>query len=60
MLAVLQGDVQFACVPGVAVMPHVKSGKLQIGGSTQDLANFMQNELRVMTSVIKRTGIKVD
>ncbi len=133
VLAVLQGDVQFACVPGVAVMPHVKSGKLRalavstgkrstlmpdiptmkeaglpeienlawmalmapsstpdaivtrmnqeinailampdvkeklnavfmepIGGSTQDLANFMQTELRVMTPVIKRTGIKVD
>ena len=29
VLAVLQGDVQFACVPGVAVMPHVKSGKLR-------------------------------
>ena len=133
VLAVLQGDVQFACVPGVAVMPHVKSGKLRalavstgkrstlmpeiptmkeaglpeienlawmalmapsstpdpivqrmnqdinailampdvkeklnaafmepIGGSTQDLANLMQTELRVMTPVIKRTGIKVD
>jgi len=133
VLAVLQGDVQFACVPGVAVMPHVKSGKLRalavstgkrstlmpdiptmkeaglpeienlawmalmapsttpdgivqrmnleinailampdvkeklnaafmepIGGSTQELANFMQTELRVMTPVIKRTGIKVD
>ena len=133
VLALLQGDVQFACVPGVAVMPHVKSGKLRalavstgkrsslmpdiptmkeaglpeienlawmalmapsstpdaivqrmnheintilampdvkeklnavfmepIGGSTQDLANFMQTELRVMTPVIKRTGVKVD
>jgi tripartite-type tricarboxylate transporter receptor subunit TctC len=133
VLAVLQGEVQFACVPGVAVMPHVKSGKLRalavstakrssmmpdiptmkeaglpeienlawmalmapsstpdaivqrmnqeintilampdvkeklnsyymepIGGSTQDLANFMQTELRVMTPVIKRTGVKVD
>jgi tripartite-type tricarboxylate transporter receptor subunit TctC len=133
VLAVLQGDVQFACVPGVAVMPHVKSGKLRalavstgkrsalmpdiptmkeaglpeienlawmalmapsstpdavvqrmnqeinavlampdvrekmfasfmepIGGSPQDLANFMQTELRVMTPVIKRTGITVD
>ena len=133
VLAVLQGDVQFACVPAVAVMPHVKSGKLRalavstgkrstlmpdiptmkeaglpeienlawmalmapsttpdaivqrmnqeinailtmpdvkeklhgafmepIGGSTQDLASFMQTELRVMTPVIKRTGIKVD
>jgi tripartite-type tricarboxylate transporter receptor subunit TctC len=133
VLAVLQGDVQFACVPGVAVMPHVKSGKLRalavstakrntmmpdiptmkeaglpeienlawmalmtpsstpdaivsrmnqeintillmpdvkeklnsyfmepIGGSPQDLANFMQTELRVMTPVIKRTGVKTD
>lgn len=133
VLAVLQGEVQFACVPGVAVMPHVKSGRLRalavstgkrsalmpdiptmkeaglpeienlawmalmapsttpdaivarmnqeintilampevkeklhsvfmepIGGSTQDLANFMQTELRVMTPVIKRTGVKVD
>ncbi len=133
VLAVLQGDVQFACVPAVAVMPHVKSGKLRalavstgkrsslmpeiptmkeaglpeienlawmalmapsstpdaivqrmnqeinailampdvkeklsavfmdpIGGSSQDLANFMQTELRVMTPVIKRTGVKVD
>ncbi len=133
ILAVLQGDVQFACVPAVAVMPHVKNGKLRalavstakrstlmpdiptmkeaglpeienlawmalmapsstpdpivqrmnqeintilampdvvtklhsfymepIGGSPQDLANFMQTELRVMTPVIKRTGIKVD
>ncbi|MEO8545103.1 MAG: tripartite tricarboxylate transporter substrate binding protein [Betaproteobacteria bacterium] len=133
VLAVLQGDVQFACVPGVAVMPQVKSGKLRalavstakrsalmpdiptmkeaglpeienlawmalmapsstpdaivqrmnqeinailalpdfkekltsvfmepIGGSPQDLASFMQTELRVMTPVIKRTGVKVD
>ncbi len=133
VLAVLQGEVQFACVPGVAVMPHVKSGRLRalavstgkrsalmpdiptmkeaglpeienlawmalmapsttpdaivarmnqeintilampevkeklhsvfmepIGGSPQDLANFMQTELRVMTPVIKRTGVKVD
>lgn len=133
VLAVLQGDVQFACVPGVAVMPHVKSGKLRalavstanrstlmpdiptmkeaglpeienlawmalmapsstpdtivqrmnqeintilampdvkaklnsyfmepIGGSPQGLADFMQAELRVMTPVIKRTGVKVD
>ncbi len=29
ILAVLQGDVQFACVPAVAVMPQVKSGKLR-------------------------------
>lgn len=29
ILALLQGDVQFACVPAVAVMPQVKSGKLR-------------------------------
>ena len=29
ILAILQGDVQFACVPPVAVMPQVKSGKLK-------------------------------
>lgn len=26
--AILQGDVQFACLPPVSVMPHVKAGKL--------------------------------
>jgi tripartite-type tricarboxylate transporter receptor subunit TctC len=132
ILALLQGDVQFACVPAVAVMPQVKAGKLRtlavstarrsqltpdiptmkeaglpeienvawmavmapastptpivqrmnqeinavlampevkqklyaqymepIGGSPQDLQKFMQQELRVMTPVIKRTGIKI-
>lgn len=133
ILAVLQGDVQFACVPAVAVMPQVKAGKMRtlavstakrsqlmpdiptmkeaglpeienlawmaimapattpdaivqrmnteinavlampdvkeklysqymepIGGSAQDLQRFMQQELRVMTPVIKRTGISVE
>ena len=133
VLAILQGDVQFACVPAVAVLPHVKSGKLRtlavstaqrspltpdiptmkeaglpeienlawmaimapastpsdivqrmnqeinavlampdvkeklhaqymepIGGSAQDLQRFMQQELKVMTPIIKRTGIKVE
>ena len=52
-------------VNAVLAMPEVKE-KLHaqfmepIGGSTQDLASFMQQELRVMTPVIKRTGIKVD
>jgi tripartite-type tricarboxylate transporter receptor subunit TctC len=132
VLAVLQGDVQFACVPAVAVLPQVKAGKLRtlavstarrsqltpdiptmkeaglpeienvawmaimapattpndivqrmnqeinavlampevkeklhaqymepIGGSAQDLQRFMQQELRVMTPIIKRTGIKI-
>ena len=133
ILAILQGDVQFACVPAVAVLPQVKAGKLRtlavstakrsaltpdiptmkeaglpeienlawmaimapastpdeivqrmnreinavlampetkekmqtqymepIGGSPQDLARFMQQELRTMTPVIKRTGITME
>jgi tripartite-type tricarboxylate transporter receptor subunit TctC len=133
VLAILQGDVQFACVPAVAVIPQVKAGKLRtlavstaqrsqlmpdiptmkeaglpeienlawmavmapastptaivqrmnqeinavlampevkqklhtqymepIGGSPQDLQKFMQKELRVMTPIIKRTGIKIE
>jgi tripartite-type tricarboxylate transporter receptor subunit TctC len=132
VLAILQGDVQFACVPAVAVLPQVKAGKLRtlavstakrsqltpdiptmkeaglpeienlawmavmapastpndivqrmnqeinavlampevkeklhaqymepIDGSVQELQSFMQQELRVMTPVIKRTGIKI-
>jgi tripartite-type tricarboxylate transporter receptor subunit TctC len=27
--AILQGDVQFACVPAVAVMPQVRAGKMR-------------------------------
>ncbi|MBA4327757.1 MAG: ABC transporter substrate-binding protein [Polaromonas sp.] len=133
ILAILQGDVQFACVPAVAVIPQVKAGKMRtlavstaqrsqltpeiptmkeaglpeienlawmavmapastpndivqrmnqeinavlampdvkaklhaqymepIGGSEQDLQRFMQQELRVMTPVIKRTGISIE
>jgi tripartite-type tricarboxylate transporter receptor subunit TctC len=133
ILAILQGDVQFACVPAVAVIPQVKAGKLRPlavstakrseltpdiptmkeaglpeienmawmavmapastptdivqrmnqeinavlampevkqklhaqymepqGGSVQDLQNFMQQELRVMTPIIKRTGLRID
>ena len=133
ILAILQGDVQFACVPAVAVIPQVKAGKMRtlavstakrsqltpdiptmkeaglpeienlawmaimapattpndivqrmnteinavlampevkeklhaqymepIGGSEQDLQRFMQQELRVMTPIIKRTGISID
>ena len=133
VLAILQGDVQFACVPAVAVLPHVKSGKLRtlavstaqrsqltpdiptmkeaglpeienmawmavmapagtpndvvqrmnreinavltmpevrekmhsqymepIGGTPEALQSFMQQELRVMTPIIKRTGISID
>ncbi len=133
ILAILQGDVQFACVPAVAVLPQVKAGKLRTlavstgkrsaltpdiptmreaglpeienmawmaimapastpndivqklnteinavlampdvkeklhaqymepaGGSPQELASFMQQELKVMTPVIKRTGISIE
>ncbi len=133
VLAILQGDVQFACVPAVAVLPHVKSGKLRtlavstaqrspltpdiptmkeaglpeiesiawmavmapagtptevvqrlnreinavlampevrekmhaqymepIGSTPEALQSFMQQELRVMTPIIKRTGITID
>ena len=133
ILAILQGDVQFACVPAVAVIPQVKAGKMRtlavstaqrsqlmpdiptmkeagltgienlawmaimapattpdnivnrmnteinavlampdvkeklhgqymepIGGSEQDLQRFMQQELRVMTPVIKRTGVTIE
>ena len=129
ILALLQGDVQFACVPAVAVMPQVKAGKLRplavstarrsaltpeiptmkeaglpeienmawmavmapastpneivermnqeinavlalpdvreklagqfmepVGGSADDLRNFMKRELTVMTPIIKRSG----
>lgn len=131
--AILQGDVQFACVPAVAVMPQVKAGKMlalavstakrsqltpdiptmkeaglpeiestawmalmapastpqdivvrmnqeinavlamadvksklntqfmePIGGSIEDLQKFMQQELRTMTPIIKRTGLTID
>jgi tripartite-type tricarboxylate transporter receptor subunit TctC len=129
ILAILQGDVQFACVPAIAVMPQVKAGKLRplavstatrsalmpdiptmkeaglpdventawmafmapastptdivdrmnkeidealalpdvrdklasqymepVGGSPEELRQFMRHELSVMTPVIKRSG----
>ena len=133
IMAILQGDVQFACVPAVAVLPQVKAGKLRtlavstgkrsqlmpdiptmkeaglpeienlawmalmapgstpneivqrmnqevnavlampdvkeklhaqfmepIGGTTESLAAFMQQELRVMSPIIKRVGLRMD
>jgi tripartite-type tricarboxylate transporter receptor subunit TctC len=51
-------------INAVLAMPEVKQ-KLHtqymepIGGSPQDLQKFMQKELRVMTPIIKRTGIKI-
>jgi tripartite-type tricarboxylate transporter receptor subunit TctC len=39
--AVLQGDVQFACVPAVSVMPQVKAGKLRaLAVSTEKRSPF--------------------
>jgi tripartite-type tricarboxylate transporter receptor subunit TctC len=133
IMAILQGDVQFACVPAVAVLPQVKAGKMRalavstakrsqflpdvptmkeagftgienvawmavmapattptdivqrvnqeinailalpdvkeklsaqymepIGGTESELKSFMLQELRVMTPVIKRTGVTID
>jgi tripartite-type tricarboxylate transporter receptor subunit TctC len=133
IMAILQGDVQFACVPAVAVLPQVKSGKMRalavstakrsqflpdvptmkeagftgienvawmavmapastpseivqrlnqeinailampdvkeklyaqymepLGGTESELKSFMLQELRVMTPVIKRTGVTID
>ena len=133
IMAILQGDVQFACVPAVAVLPQVKAGKMRalavstakrsqflpdvptmkeagftgienvawmaimapgttssdivqrmnqeinavlampdvkeklfgqymepIGGTESELKSFMLQELRVMTPVIKRTGITIE
>jgi tripartite-type tricarboxylate transporter receptor subunit TctC len=131
--AVLQGDVQFSCVPAVAVMPQVRAGRLKalavstgtrsalmpevptlkeagfpdveavawmailapagtpsdvigrlnreinavlalpevrermhsqymepIGGSPEQLARFMQDELRVWTPIIRRSGATIE
>ena len=52
-------------INAVLAMPEVKQ-KLHAqymepqGGSVQDLQNFMQQELRVMTPIIKRTGLRID
>ena len=133
IIAVLQGDVQLACEPAVAVLPQVKAGKMRalavstakrsqflpdvptmkeagftgienvawmavmapastpsdivqrvnqeinailampdvkeklygqymepIGGTESELKSFMLQELRVMSPVIKRTGVTID
>ena len=52
-------------INAVLAMPDVKE-KLHaqymepVGGSPADLQRFMQQELRVMTPVIKRTGISIE
>jgi len=38
----LQGDVQFACVPAVAVLPQVKAGKMRaLAVSTAKRSQFL-------------------
>jgi tripartite-type tricarboxylate transporter receptor subunit TctC len=52
-------------INAVLAMPEVRE-KLYaqymepIGGSAESLQNFMRQELRVMTPVIKRTGVTID
>ncbi|NBQ07286.1 MAG: tripartite tricarboxylate transporter substrate binding protein, partial [Betaproteobacteria bacterium] len=42
IMAVLQGDVQFACVPAVAVLPQVKAGKMRaLAVSTAKRSQFL-------------------
>jgi tripartite-type tricarboxylate transporter receptor subunit TctC len=49
----------------VLAMPEVKEKLYSqymepIGGTELELKNFMQQELRVMTPVIKRTGLTIE
>jgi tripartite-type tricarboxylate transporter receptor subunit TctC len=52
-------------INAVLAMPEVRE-KLHaqymepIGGTPEALQNFMQQELRVMTPIIKRTGITIE
>jgi tripartite-type tricarboxylate transporter receptor subunit TctC len=52
-------------INAVLAMPEVRE-KLYaqymepIGGSAESLQNFMRQELRVMTPIIKRTGVTID
>ena len=42
IMAILQGDVQFACVPAVAVLPQVKAGKMRaLAVSTAKRSQFL-------------------
>ncbi len=42
IMAILQGDVQFACVPAVAVVPQVKAGKMRaLAVSTAKRSQFL-------------------
>ncbi len=48
VLAVMQGDVQFACVPPVAVMPQAKAGKLKAVAVTSAKRSKLVPELPTM------------
>ena len=48
VMAVLQGDVQFACVPPVAVMPQAKAGKLKAVAVTSAKRSRLAPELPTM------------
>jgi tripartite-type tricarboxylate transporter receptor subunit TctC len=48
VLALMQGDVQFACVPPVAVMPQAKAGKLKAIAVTSARRSKLAPELPTM------------
>ncbi len=48
VLAILQGDVHFACVPPVAVMPQAKAGKLKAIAVTSPKRSKLAPELPTM------------
>ena len=48
VLAIMQGDVQFACVPPVAVMPQAKAGKVKAIAVTSARRSKLAPELPTM------------
>ena len=48
VMAILQGDVQFACVPPVAVMPQAKAGKVKAIAGTSAKRSKLAPELPTM------------
>ena len=48
VMAILQGDVQFACVPPVAVMPQAKAGKVKAIAVTSAKRSKLAPELPTM------------
>lgn len=53
ILAILQGDVQFACVPAVAVIPQVKAGKLR----TLAVSTAQRSQLTPEIPTMKEAGL---